>query len=261
MRNFPSLHAAPGLCHLPALKAWGGIPCIVNPHLASPTRRKTSALDPRLLAHHSTTSIWKPSFIPSDQAQVLRVLLATRREAAHRATRVSNRLNNLVLRFGHTFGADCSMRSAEGEGILSDLIEGAVPSVPGVVPDGLPEAVRPLVNALLLDMKSALKEADHATSTAVKFIRARDWPTGKGKTPGTQLLGLLRSVPGSARPRPLPGSPGSRAPPASTTPSRSPRTAVATRASKSPPAKSPAIPAAPETPASTRRCFTPLPLC
>jgi len=124
------------------------------------------------------------------------VLWATRREAARRATRPSNRLNNIVLRFGYTFGADCSMRSAEGEGILSDLIEGAVPSVPGVAPDGLPEAVRPLVNALLLDMKSALKEADHATSTAVKFVRARDWPTGKGKIPGTELLGLLRSVPG-----------------------------------------------------------------
>ncbi len=182
--------------HLPVLKAWGGIPCVVNPLLAGPTRRKTDVLDARLLAHHSITGVWKPSFVPAEQAQVLRVLWAARREAVRRATRASNRLNNIVLRFGHTFGADCSMRSAEGEGILSDLVEGVTPCVPGVAPDGLPPAIRPLISALLADMKSAVSETNRATTTADNFVRARDWPTGKGDIPGTNLLALLRSVPG-----------------------------------------------------------------
>ena len=110
-----------GSYHIPVLKAWSGVPCVVNPLLAGPTRRKTDVLDARMLAHHSITGVWKPSFVPSEPAQVLRVLWAARHEAARRATRCPNRLNNIVLRFGHTFGADCSMRSAEGEGILSDL--------------------------------------------------------------------------------------------------------------------------------------------
>ena len=44
-----------GTYHLPVLQAWGGIPCVVNPLLAGPTRRKTDVLDARLLAHHSIT--------------------------------------------------------------------------------------------------------------------------------------------------------------------------------------------------------------
>ena len=38
---------------------------------------------------------------------------------AHRATRAANQLNNIVLRFGFSFGADVSMRSIQGESILS----------------------------------------------------------------------------------------------------------------------------------------------
>jgi len=46
-----------------------------------------------MLAHHSITGIWKPSFIPTESAQVLRVLWAARGEAVCAATRASNRLN------------------------------------------------------------------------------------------------------------------------------------------------------------------------
>lgn len=42
-----------GTYHCPVLIAWGGIPSVVNPLLAGPTRRKTDVLDARLLAHHS----------------------------------------------------------------------------------------------------------------------------------------------------------------------------------------------------------------
>ena len=85
-----------------------------------------------MLAHHGITGIWKPSFIPTESAQVLRVLWAARAEAVRAATRASNRINNVMLRFGHTFGATAVMRTAYSEGILSDLIGGPIPVLPGV---------------------------------------------------------------------------------------------------------------------------------
>ena len=45
-------------------------------------------------------------------------------------------------------------------------------------------------------MRSAITEARRATTTAENFVRARDWPTGVGDIAGTQLLDLLRTVPG-----------------------------------------------------------------
>jgi transposase len=185
-----------GTYHLPVLKAWGGIPSVVNPLLAGASHRKTDVLDARTLAHHSITGLWKASFIPSEQAQVLRVIWARRREMARRATRAANQLNNIVLRFGFTFGADVSMRSIQGESILSDLIDGQVVDVDGAPPEGLPLEVRPVISALLKDLRSDLKEAHAAVEACEEYIKSRDWPIGEGTLPGGKLLGHLRTVPG-----------------------------------------------------------------
>jgi transposase len=185
-----------GTYHLPVLKAWGGIPSVVNPLLAGASHRKTDVLDARTLAHHSITGLWKASFIPAEQAQVLRVLWARRREMARRATRAANQLNNIVLRFGFTFGADVSMRSIQGESILSDLIDGRPVAIPGAPPEGLPLEVRPVVSALLHDLRSDLSEARSAVAASENYAKARAWPIGTGTLPGTALLNILRTVPG-----------------------------------------------------------------
>jgi len=185
-----------GAYHMPVLLAWKAIPCVVNPLLAGPTRRKTDVLDARMLAHHSITGIWKPSFIPTESAQVLRVLWAARAEALRAATRASNRINNVVLRFGHTFGATAVMRTAYSEGILSDLIDGQIPDLPGVAPEGLPVEIRTIIAALLLDMTGAVSEGRKATVAAENYIKSRDWPLGEGVTTGTTVLSLLKTVPG-----------------------------------------------------------------
>jgi transposase len=185
-----------GTYHMPVLLAWRGIPCVVNPLLAGPTRRKTDVLDARLLAHHSITGLWKPSFIPSQDAQELRVIWAGRGDAVSRATRCSNQINNIILRFGHTFGRDCAMRSAQGEGIICDLLDGRVPQVPTVNPAGLPASVRPRIAALQADMRTNMQRVKHATIEATNFIKAHDWPISVGTMPGTSLLNLFHSVPG-----------------------------------------------------------------
>ena len=128
---------------MPVIRAMGGLPSVVNPLLAGPTRRKTDVLDARLLAHHSITGLWPESFMPSPSGQQLRILWAQRADGMRTATRCGNRLNNIVLRFGHTFGADSPIRSLCSQGIIEELVAGSVPALPNVCPDGVPEAVRP----------------------------------------------------------------------------------------------------------------------
>ena len=185
-----------GTYHFPVLRAWRGIPAVVNPLLAGASRRKTDVLDARTLAHHSITGLWKASFVPSEQAQIFRVLWARRAEMARRASRCSNQINNTVLRFGFTFAPDAPVRSLAGESILDDLIEGKVLNIPGAPPESLPPDVRPVIGALLTDLRTSLHEARAATATAVNFVRARDWPTASGLIKGTNLLNLFGTVPG-----------------------------------------------------------------
>jgi transposase len=153
-------------------------------------------LDAQLLAHHSITGMWKASFIPSEQCQELRVLWAARGEAKRAATRHSNRINNIILRFGHTVGAEHSIRSSEAEGIIDDLVEGRKPICETVAPDGLPESVRPIIRELYQRMTDAIVEARTAQKCAKGFITASEWPTAAAAIRGDELLRILQTVPG-----------------------------------------------------------------
>ena len=184
-----------GTYHLPVLIAWGGIPSVVNPLLAGPTRRKTDVLDARLLAHHSITGMWPASFLASPDQQQLRVLWAQRREFAREATRCTNRIQNIILRFGHTYAATNPIRSDIGRSITDALLSGHAPNVPGVCPAGLPEPIILVIKSLLDKFDFATAQAHAALNAARNFIRSRDWPTGKSPLPGTDLFNLLRSVP------------------------------------------------------------------
>lgn len=185
-----------GCYHLPVLKAWRGTPAVVNPLLAGATRRKTDVLDARLLAHHSITGLWKVSYVPTEQTQQLRVLWAQRQESARNATRHSNRINNIILRFGHTLGSEAPMRSAEAEGLIDDLVHGRVPMSPVISPDGLPKQMRPVIGKLYDRMKDASTETKLALGVTKKFIETHRWPTTKGLIAGTRLLEILQTVPG-----------------------------------------------------------------
>lgn len=185
-----------GTYHMPVLIAFRGKPTVVNPTLASPTRRKTDVLDARLLAHHSITGMWPESFVPSGDGIVLRVLWAARNEAVRAATRASNRLNNIILRFGHTLGAVASVRSEENKMLLRSMVEGVVPDVPNVSPLGLPEAVRPVVAELVADTERFRDKAREAQNEALLFVQSRRWPTASRSIKGGDLLPLLMTVPG-----------------------------------------------------------------
>ena len=133
-----------GNYHLPVLKALAGHPSVVNPCLASPSRRKTDRLDAQLLAYHALTGLWRKSFLVSEQIHIARVLWNRREDAVRHRTRLSNQINNTLLRFGHTLGAQMSVTSTEGRAIIEDLCAGFLPERPGVCPSGLPAEIRPV---------------------------------------------------------------------------------------------------------------------
>jgi transposase len=185
-----------GCYHMPVLRAFQGEPSVVNPLLAGPTRRKTDVLDARLLAHHSITGMWPASFMPGENGIQLRVLWARRAEAVRAATRSSNRINNIILRFGHTVASRVSVRSSEGLAIVESLAEGDVPRVPEVNPAGLPEPMRPVISELLRDLAEARRREADARSAATSFVRERRWAAGGATIDGAKLLRLLETVPG-----------------------------------------------------------------
>jgi transposase len=185
-----------GCYHMPVLRVWGGKPSVVNPLLAGPTRRKTGVLDARLLAHHSIMGMWPESFLASEAGLQLRVLWACRGEAMQAATRASNRINNIILRFGHVIAAKNPIRSSVGRALVETLLAGDVPPCPEVNPAGLPAPVRPVVAQLAADLDAATAREAAARRDAHKFVSARTWPGGAGRLPGADLLRLLMSVPG-----------------------------------------------------------------
>ena len=185
-----------GTYHMPVLQAFEGRPSIVNPMLAGATHRKTDVLDARMLAKQSMTNTWPRSFVPGEQGQILRVLWNQRREAARGATRCFNRVNNILLRFGHTFAAKTPCRSQEGLAILDALAAGQVVNHPGIKPEAIPQSMRPVIKKLLDDGERLIAQTKEAASKAIQFASEQLWLTEDRAVQGGELLDILQTVPG-----------------------------------------------------------------
>lgn len=185
-----------GCYHIPVCQALQGTPAIINPVLAGPTRRKTDVLDARTLAHHSIVGLWKESYQLQERDEVLRCLIAMRNESSRNSSRVINRVNNHLLRFGHTLGRDGSVADMLRRPLVEDMCRGMKPFHEALKPDGLPEDVR----CIFMDSFSQhdffkdLKAVYHKRSLA--WTAKNQWPTQKGMIDGKALLRHLQSVPG-----------------------------------------------------------------
>ena len=191
--------------HMPIIKAWGGNPCVVNPLLASPSRRKTDKLDARLLAYQSMIGLWPSSFIADPEVQAFRLLMKRRQDAGRAAVAITNRINNYLLRFGHTIGATGSVQGYTARAIIEDmcrddfvymndkyerLIEGAY-----ICPAGLPGDVKTLIKSMWeeFDRQKAVEAEFH--KRALDKANGMMWQTNGGDIKGDALLKNLMSVP------------------------------------------------------------------
>lgn len=185
-----------GTYHMPVIRALGGLPSVVNPLLASPSRRKTDVLDSRLLAHNAMTGMWPVSFLPPEPMQILRIFLNMRQDAKRTALRVSNRINNFVLRFGHTIGAEDSVTSKRGRAIIEDLLADRGVTANGICPDGIPPAVRTVFEKLYDDYDRAANMVKEYEQTAMNYALECEYLLGTGEiVKGTRVKELLASIP------------------------------------------------------------------
>lgn len=186
-----------GCYHLPVCLSWGGQASVVNPTLAGHTRRKTDTLDARMLAYQALTGIWPRSYLASAEVQTLRVVMAARRRHVKAATQNLNRINNMLLRFGHTLGAAGPLSRADLRPVAEDLAAGR-DAGPGsrVSPIPLPPAVGELVARAYAEYDEAQAEARAAVRRAVSIVEGWTITTESGHRPGHEVLKLLCTVPG-----------------------------------------------------------------
>ena len=186
-----------GTYHMPVIRALGGRPSVVNPLLANPSRRKSDVLDARLLAFHAITGMWPVSYLPPMPIQTLRVFLNMREDAKRMSLRASNRINNFLLRYGHTIGAEDRVCSTRGRAIIEDMLEDRPVKANGVCPDGIPPEVRPVFLELFKDYDQAQAKVKHYEKIAQNFADDIDFILGTGEIiKGTNLKKLLCSIPG-----------------------------------------------------------------
>jgi transposase len=93
-----------GQYHMPLCLAWQGRPAIINPSDTGHVRRKTDRLDAEKLAQHSLHGLWRESWLAPDAIQELRVLANQRAKLVAERSRLTNRINSDMLRFGHVVG-------------------------------------------------------------------------------------------------------------------------------------------------------------
>lgn len=191
--------------HLPVIKAMGGTPSIVNPMLAGSSKRKTDVLDARLLSYQSMTGLWPESFVIPPEIQEFRLLMKQRDCSVRACTALTNRINNYILRFGHTLGSYKSVRSMENRAVIEDMCgDGYVytDNYPGIeagqfiCPGGLPQEAGQIIKDMYMEYDAHDEKAGHYQKLAMEYAKKTDWETGHGYVKGNALIKNLLTVPG-----------------------------------------------------------------
>jgi transposase len=190
--------------HLPVIKAIKGKPCVVNPVLAGSTKKKTDVLDARLLSYQSLTGLWPESFVIPPEIEEFRLLMRQRHYHCRECTAISNRINNYILRFGHTLGSYKSVRSIENRAVIEDMCgEGYVykDNYPGmeaglfVCPDGLPAEVKKIIKNMFTEYDAHDENVKHYQKLAMQAAKKISWETDSGYVQGDKLIENLMTVP------------------------------------------------------------------
>lgn len=190
--------------HLPVIKALEGKPSVVNPVLAGSTRRKTDVLDARMLAYQSLTGLWPESFVVPPEIQEFRLLMKQRDYHSRECTAISNRINNYLLRFGHTLGSYKSIRSIENRALIEDMCEADYKYTDNflgmdagrfVCPQGLPDEVKKILKNMFSEYDIHEEKEKYYQKLALEYAKKVSWETDSGYVKGDKLIKNLLSVP------------------------------------------------------------------
>ena len=183
--------------HVVVLKAWKGIPSVINPSIAGASKKKTDVLDAKMLAIHDLTGIWPSSFIPSAEVDQLRLLLAERNNFNGMSTRVSNRINNSLLKFGYTVGRDGSVtKNTKVREMIEDQISDDPSDHYNVCPEGIPDNVK-CVFIEEYRQYDMYRELVHDYDKRIRsMVCSMNWETADSQLSGRQMLKILCTAPG-----------------------------------------------------------------
>ena len=183
--------------HMPVLLSWEGKPSVINPLLAGATKKKTDRLDAERLSFHDLTGVWRESYVPPGPVQSLRVLIAERNHFSRLATQCSNRINNILLRFGITVGRNKSVtKNTDVRLIVEDLISDSPHEHAGVCPHPLPAEVRSIIRQEYANYDENARRASEYLAKIRQQAYSIDWETGNGTIPGREAVRILCTAPG-----------------------------------------------------------------
>jgi len=186
-----------GSYHVVVVKAWKGMPSIINPSFAKAGRKKTDILDAALLARSDLSGIWPESFIPSIEVDELRVLLAERNNFNQLASRISNRINNMLLKFGYTIGREGSVTKVKNiRNRIEDIVSVCPSKADDICPLSIPDDMKSVFEEEYRQYDMYKRLVSEYDRKITHKIHSMNWETGNGTIDGRKMLRLLCTVPG-----------------------------------------------------------------
>lgn len=124
-------------------------------------------------------------------------LLAERNHYAKLATQCSNRINNIIVRFGITVGRGTSVtRNPEVRAIVEDLASDTPSFHENICPDPLPADIKTLIQQEYILYDKYVVEADSYLSRVRHKVYSMNWETRDGTIPGSEMVRILCTTPG-----------------------------------------------------------------
>jgi transposase len=188
-----------GQYHKPICLAWRGRPSIINPSDTSYSRRKTDRLDARKLAHHSLTGLWRETWMPPVAIEELRALTAQRARLGSERTRLSNRINAEMLRFGHTVGQLGAITGELVRPLIEDFCRDGRVGIYGDYFSSLriPGGVVAIIDARWKRIDEIGREIRAVETEIFAKVDRADWSVGGGEfVKGDLLRSMLITIPG-----------------------------------------------------------------
>ena len=188
-----------GQYHMPLCLAWKGHPAIINPSDTGHVRRKTDRLDAGKLAQHSLHGLWRESWMAPDEIQELRVLANQRAKLVAERSRLTNRINSDMLRFGHVVGQLGKINGPVVRALIEDFCtNGSVAIHRDHFSDTrIPAGVVRVFDQRWKRVDALDQEIKMIEELCIKQVDDLTWRIGEGRTStGRQLRSNLESIPG-----------------------------------------------------------------
>ena len=188
-----------GQYHMPLCLAWRGRPAIINPSDTGHVRRKTDRLDAKKLAQHSLHGLWRESWMAPDRIQELRVLANQRFKLVGERSRLTNRINSDMLRFGHGVGQLGKINGSVVRALIEDFCtNGSVARHRDYFSDiRLPAGVVRVLDQRWKRVDVLAQEIQVIEDLCLALVDKLTWRIDKGQTAsGHQLRSNLQSIPG-----------------------------------------------------------------